>query len=294
MEVIILNNKNKGLYIDKSGNISDSTDFLSINSKTKTITLGGSKKESNKVFSQKEIEELKDAIRSTIKSMGGNEDEPEPKILRLIGKEADVYWGAIGKFLTEESYTTNIATKISEAFSSVNVIEGVTAEKLTDEVMLSKKIMDKNINAMTVSWWYPQMSHVSIYKDSIKHFNKTISDFHVEYWKKFEEVNGDELMLLDFRDDLENSDSIRELFDYKIIDSDNEEKKGRVEIYHQILPTYMQRLAPDKFREKNLLIGAYYIVFNWDEFILLQKLEQEPIENKIFKYEPRFNSLVTR
>ena len=277
---------------------------MEINSKHNTVTwnsvkFNNVKKESNKVFSQKEVGELKNAILGTIRDLGGDEVKPEPKILRAIGLEANVYWGAIQQFL-EDKYTPNILTKIAEAFSSVNVIEGITP-LINHEVELANAIMNKNVQAVTVSWWYPPMSPSSIYKDAIRFFNDTICSFQSSYWEKYKEVKGDELELLDFREFLETSEINKELFNYDFKEKIGDHKPS-IDIYHQILPSYMQRLTPKEHGNDDMVISAFYVVFNWKLFLELGKIDKLFSNNESNSqdaqmrliYEPRFNSLVTK
>jgi hypothetical protein len=292
--------------IIKGGDILQATsnDQLTVDSKNNFLSLDTTSLTSNvkktNNYSEGEIQELVDAIKSTISEMGGNPENPEPKYLKYIGKHADCYWTAIEKFL-EGTYSTNIVNKIVKAFSSMNLIEGVTAEKMISSVDLVNKIFAKNINAVSVNWFYPTMSKVSLYKDTIKHFNDSILNAYNEYWNKYSECNGDDLELLDFKSELEDRAELSDLFKDTIIqDSEGEIFKIKAEIYQQILPSYMQRLITERPDDMNYVISSFYIVFNWDLFTELKKI-QDAMDGKEFqdyskkiKYEPRLNSLLIR
>lgn len=280
-----------------------SKDVLEVDSKNNHLILDTTsytssvKKTDN--YSEAEIQELQNAIKSTIIEMGGNAEQPEPKYLKFIAQHADCYWGAIDKFL-KDNYTVNIVNKIVKAFSSMRLVEGVTADKLKSSVDLVNKIFQEDVNAVTVNWFYPTMSKVSLYKETIKHFNSQILNSHKEYWKKSTELNGDQLELLDFKSRLEDRDELSNLFEIQKIETEKEPFDIKAEIYHQILPSYMQRLIKNKKDNTNYVISSFYVVFNWDMFTRLSKM-QDAMEgkelkelSKSIKYEPRLNALLTR
>ena len=82
-----------------------SKDVLEVDSKNNHLILDTTsytssvKKTDN--YSEAEIQELQNAIKSTIIEMGGNAEQPEPKYLKFIAQHADCYWGAIDKFLKD-------------------------------------------------------------------------------------------------------------------------------------------------------------------------------------------------
>lgn len=242
-------------------------------------------------FSPRDVEDLQKALQDTIKGLGGDPDKPEPKFLRLIAREADIYWGAINAFMSGDA-SEKIKSKIAKAFSSVNVIDGET-KKLTNEVEIVEALMNPKINATTISWWYPPMSKLSIYKESIKNSVKVIQSFQQKTWKKYLETNGDDFQMMDFQDELEQKDEIINLTKQKGEDDIDID----IDIYHHILPSYMQRLIKDQSKE-DLVISSYYLVFNWDQFLQLNELqklfslknEEGHSYRKTFKYEPKLYS----
>ena len=271
------------------------TEFFKVDDKNKSIVINDlnklySSSESHN-FSPKDIEDLKKALQDTIKSLGGDSDKPEPKFLRLIAREADIYWGAINDFMVNDKVSEKTNRKIAKAFSSVNVIDGQT-KNLTNEVEIVDALMNPKINATTISWWYPPMSKLSIYKDCIKKCVNTIHPFQKNTWQEYKKTNGDDFAMMDFQDALENEEQIRSLTKQK----DQEDKEITIDIYHHILPSYMQRLIKDQSK-KELLISSYYLVFDWEKFLSLNELqklfnmedERAPY-SKTFKYEPKLHS----
>ncbi len=246
-------------------------------------------------FTPNEIAELRDAILATIEEMGGNTGKPEPKILRAIAKEADVYWGAIENFIKDE-YTTNIAMKIVDAFSNMILDPQDTNTQIKTEVDFVNKIMNPDVTSSVFNWWYPTMSKLSLYKDSIEELDALIKATQRSYWKDFLDNNGDELELLNTKETLEADEGLSVLFDKK-------KDKPKLQLYHQILPRYMHKLSnSDKNKDKGL-ISSFFAVYDYDLYLEINEI-QKNMDGKSektdstasatvrFKYKPRIKHAI--
>ena len=144
-------------------------------------------------YGPKEIQEIKDVILDTVTLMGGDREDIAVKYLKRIASEANCHWKAIQTFLLDEKVSFAIMNNIATAFSAVKVVENDNAEQISNSVDLVSKIFDYDFNAVTVNWFYPKGSKVSLYKNTIRKFVETLTKAHTDYWERDCNLKGDQL-----------------------------------------------------------------------------------------------------